>query len=216
MAATVRQLQRRTCRVVAAVLLVCGAATHAETFQGLTIAPEERCAPYDRHDYPYPQAVELRIIEELGGIYGPYTGTCFESRRETDIEHMVATSEAHDSGLCRASPEVRAAFARDTLNLTLAAPFVNRRQKGARDVSEWLPSHNVCWYVWRTLEVRRKYRLTIDRGEAMTAERVLSGCRSTALQRSACSVDKQPQQPLPAAPRSSTLRPFGPPLRLVP
>ena len=38
-----------------------------------------------------------------GRIYGPYTGTHFDSRRQTDIEHMVAASEAHDSGLCSAS-----------------------------------------------------------------------------------------------------------------
>ena len=34
------------------------------------------------------------IVRGLGGIYGPYTGTCFGSTRQTDIEHMVATSDA--------------------------------------------------------------------------------------------------------------------------
>lgn len=39
------------------------------------VAPEHRCAPYRSQDYPYPQAVELRIIAGMGGrIYGPYTG----------------------------------------------------------------------------------------------------------------------------------------------
>ena len=72
------------------------------TWRGLTVAPEHRCAPYDkRRDYPYPQSVERDIVRELGAVYGPYTGTCFASTRETDIEHIVAASEAHDSGVVR-------------------------------------------------------------------------------------------------------------------
>ena len=64
---------------------------------------EYRCSPYDSDDYRYSPSVEPRIVEELGGVYGPYTGTWFESTRETDIEHIIARSEAHDSGLCAAS-----------------------------------------------------------------------------------------------------------------
>ena len=92
------------------------------TWRGITIAPEERCAPYDSDDYPYSPSVEPRIVEELGGVYGPYTGNWFGSIRETDIEHIVARSEAHDSGLCAATPATRAQFASDLVNLTLASP----------------------------------------------------------------------------------------------
>ena len=63
------------------------AGVSAETWRGLTVAPEHRCAPYDKkRDYPYPQSVERDIVRELGAVYGPYTGTCFASTRETDIE----------------------------------------------------------------------------------------------------------------------------------
>ena len=76
-------------------------AAQGETWRGLTVAPEHRCAPYDKkRDYPYPQSVEPEIVRALGAVYGPYTGTCFTSQTETDIEHIVAASEAHDSGLC--------------------------------------------------------------------------------------------------------------------
>ena len=101
----------------------------------------------------------LDIIEVQGGLYSPYDGQCFENRSETDIEHIVARSEAHDSGLCSASPETRAAFATDLLNLTLASPQLNRYEKIAYDVAEWQPEQNLCWYVQRTVEVRRKYSL---------------------------------------------------------
>ena len=74
----------------------------SETWRRLTVAPEHRCAPYDkRRDYPYPQSVGRDIVRELGAVYGPYTGRCIASTTETDIEHIVATSEAHDSGPLR-------------------------------------------------------------------------------------------------------------------
>ena len=80
-----------------------------------------------------PQSVEPRIVAAMGGIiYGPYTGTLFASTDETDIEHIVARSEAHDSGLCMADAATRKAFASDLLNLTLASETVNRRQKVAK------------------------------------------------------------------------------------
>ena len=149
--------------LLAAVLAV---PAPGETYRGVQVAPEHRCAPYDRDDYPYSQSVEQRIVASLGAVYGPYTGSCFASTRATDMEHMVATSEAHDSGLCAAGAATKAAFAGDLLNLTLAAPRVNRHLKGARDVAEWTPTLNACWFAARTLDVRRKYGLTIDRREA--------------------------------------------------
>ena len=124
--------------------------------------------------------MEDRIVESLGGnIYGPYTGRWFESTKETDIEHVVARSEAHDSGLCSEDMAQRRAFASDLLNLTLAAPAVNRHQKVANDAAEWLPALNECWFVDRVIRVRLKYNLTIDQGEADAIDRVLSGCAST-------------------------------------
>ena len=158
----------------------------AETYRGLTIAPESRCTPYHPSDYPYPQSVEARIVAALGGaIYGPYTGTYFRSTRDTDIEHIVARSEARDSGLCAAPAPVKAAFARDLLNLTLAHPRPNRDQKIGKDVAEWTPVVNARWFAARTLAVWRKYGLTIDRVEATAVERILTSCPSTDLVRHA-------------------------------
>ena len=170
---------------VLALGLVAG--TSAETWRGLTVAPEHRCAPYDKkRDYPYPQSVERDIVRELGAVYGPYTGTCFASARETDIEHIVAASEAHDSGLCAADAATKARFARDTLNLTLASPRVNRHEKSGNDAAEWVPARNACWFAARVVEVRQAYGLTIDRREAAALERILAGCDSTALEPIVC------------------------------
>ena len=168
--------------------------TDDELYRGVRVAPENRCSVYDSDDYAYPQSVEDQIVASIGKIYGPYTGQCFDTTSETDIEHIVARSEAHDSGMCAASAATKRAFARDLLNLTLASPSVNRFQKSDKDVAEWLPSLNACWFVERTLEVRRKYGLSIDRREADAAERVLSMCTSTDMVVQNC--DTQPQRPL--------------------
>ncbi len=153
--------------------------TDSDPLAGILIVPENRCSPYDPDDYPYPQSVEPQIIAQMGGIvYGPYSGRYFRDRGETDIEHIVARSEAHDSGMCGRDAQERRNFARDLLNLTLAAPSLNRRQKSAKDVAEWLPQLNECWFVNRVVEVKRKYNLSMDPGEADAARRVLANCSS--------------------------------------
>lgn len=162
--------------------LVVAAPTHAETWRGLVVTPERRCAPYARDDYRYPQSVERDIIAGMGGrVYAPYTGSHFSSRAETYIEHMVATSEAHDSGLCAADAPLRAGFARDLDNLTLASAHVNRYKKGGKDAADWLPEVNQCWFAARVVAVKRKYALTVDAREAAALEAVLAGCSSTDL-----------------------------------
>ena len=148
------------------------------TWRGIRVAPECRCTPYDRDDYDYSPSVEAQIAERLGGMVSPYDGTRFDSLRESDIEHIVAVSEAHDSGLCAASAAVRRRFASDLDNLTLAAPTLNRYQKRDHDAAEWLPTHNGCWFAATIVAVRKEYGLTIDRREAAALDRILAGCDS--------------------------------------
>lgn len=64
----------------------------------------------------------------------------------------------------------RARFASDLLNLTPAAPGLNRHEKGGKDAAEWLPARNRCWFAATVLAVRRAYGLTIDRREATVIE----------------------------------------------
>ena len=149
------------------------------TWRGLAVAAENRCSTYRARDYRYSSSIEAKIVTEMGGIiYGPYTGTHFASTRETDIEHMVARSEAHDSGLCDSDDAMKKAFASDLLNLTLASPGVNRYQKSSKDAAEWLPTLNKCWFADRVVKVRVKYRLTVNQAEADALEAVIAACTS--------------------------------------
>ncbi|TMO88105.1 excalibur calcium-binding domain-containing protein [Pseudoalteromonas ruthenica] len=152
-------------------------------WNGLTVEPENRCSPYDKSEqYPYPQSVEDVIVEDMGGVvYGPYTGRYFDNDRETDIEHIVAASEGHDSGLCNASASERIQFATDPLNLTLAAPEINRCSSTGKcglDPAEWMPEKNKCWFASRVIAVKKKYDLSVDEAEAKALETVLSSCNS--------------------------------------
>lgn len=165
------------------LLTISNTTVAAQAWRGLVVEPENRCSAYDKKtQYPYPQSVEDEIVASMGGIvYGPYTGSYFDSDTETDIEHIVAASEGHDSGLCAASDEIRVQFATDLLNLTLADPDINRCNVGGKcgyDAGEWMPEKNQCWFANRILQVKTKYNLSVDINEAAALERVLSNCSS--------------------------------------
>ena len=161
-------------------------AVTGDPLAGIRIAPESRPVPYDRDEYPYPASIEARIIDRQGGHYSPYTLRCFQALTETDIEHIVPTSEAHDSGMAARPDGDKRAFATDLDNLTTAAPHLNRQVKKALDPGEWLPDNNRCWYVGVWVRVKRKYNLTMDTAEAAAVRRVLEGCASTAVMVPGC------------------------------
>ena len=151
------------------------------TTQGQSLIPieeEHRCTDYNSriksNHYRYSQSIEPRIVEEnLGGrIYSPYTNQQFNNLLETQIEHIVAAAEAHDSGLCAENIFVRRRFAQDMLNLTLASPRINR-QKSARDPAEWLPPLRKVWFVETVIQVKSKYGLSMDAAEAQAVIEVL-------------------------------------------
>lgn len=184
------------------ILLLAGNSQAQDKWNGLVIQPENRCAPYDKSSqYPYPQSVEDDIVRQMGGrVYGPYTGRFFQSDRMTDIEHIVSSSEGHDSGLCAAPADVKAAFSKDLLNLTLAAPEVNRCGRDGKcglDAGEWLPPRNRCWFVYRVVKVKQKYNLSVDRNEVQALNRVISQCDSFDMVIYNAESEPQKRQPQP-------------------
>ena len=114
-----------------------------------------------------------------GRIYEPYRGVYFDDTRETDIEHVIAKSEVHESGGCAWTRDERRAFANDLANLTLSAPRLNRFVKSNNDAAEWLPPLNLYWYAGTIVAVRVKYGLTIDATERDALEAILANCDST-------------------------------------
>ena len=148
----------------------------AKTWMGLEVEPENRCSAYNRDlDYPYSQSLEPIIAARMKGIRCRYTGKVYRSLRQTDIEHVVALSEAHDSGLCAADAATKQRFANDLLNLTLSDPAVNRYQKGGKDAGEWMPKINPRGFAETIIRVKLKYGLSIDETERKALEEALAG-----------------------------------------
>ena len=159
----------------------------AASLDELTVAPEERCAPYSAKQYRYSSTLDRKHVEALGysvdskgkisnAFPSPYTpGISFRFAQDMDIEHIVARSEAHDSGLC-SRPGLWSAFASDPLNLTVAGEHVNRTLKRDKDAADWMPDINQCWYAQTIVDVKAKYGLTVDEAERDALAAVLDGC----------------------------------------
>lgn len=154
----------------------------------LVVTAEARCAdePYSRSAYGTRyRTKESDIQESLGAIFSPYTGECFDSLRDTEIEHMVALAEAHESGMCHQDDETKRTLGGDLRNLTLADSTTNRA-KSSKDAFDWLPAQNKCWFADRVLTVKREYGMTIDKDEAERLEDIVTKCESFELEIPAC------------------------------
>lgn len=105
---------------------------------------------------------------------------------DIDIEHVVARSEAWDSGASEWTQAQRDAFANDPLEL-LAVSSGGNRAHGEKDAAGWLPSVGVkstgvnnpaydCYYVARQIAVKDKYDLSVDKDEKNAMSDVLATC----------------------------------------
>lgn len=156
---------------------------------GVVVSPEVRHTAYKRSDYSYTGSIEQQIVIRQGGIFSPYSMRCFGDVGETDIEHIVANSEAHDSGMGFRTRAERQQYASDLDNLTLAAPRLNRYEKRDKDPANWLPEYNRCWYVGKYLEIKRRYGLSMDQAEADAVLAVYRSCTTFEIKRPTCSVE---------------------------
>ena len=145
----------------------------------LRVAPELQSCAYDRSDYMHAQSLENRLILRYGGIYDPYKLRWYDSRDSVDIEHIVATREAHASGLCsdRIDGNIRDQFANDTLNMVLVNSSLNRSE-GALDAGQWWPPHNQCWFASQIIAVRSAYQLSVDPEEKEALAEKINACDS--------------------------------------
>ena len=126
------------------------------------------CAERPRHD----PKLDVDWVRDHGRI-APYTCRTFASVRDVDIEHIVAWAEARRSGLsCARAAE----FVNDPLNITVAYPRLNRHQKSDKDIADWRPPRNACWFAARVKAVKGKYGLSMDERERRALDSVLAQC----------------------------------------
>ena len=118
-----------------------------------------------------------------GILNDPYTGNVItftrgeSSSQLVQIDHVVALSNAWQTGAQNLTKDQRIQLANDPLEL-LAVDGEANQQKSDGDAATWLPANKTfrCQYVARQIAVKAKYQLwvTVAEKEAMT--RVLTTC----------------------------------------
>jgi len=117
----------------------------------------------------------------LGGVLAdPYSGKNIEfifGASLIDIDHVVALSNAWQTGAFQFTDEMRLQFANDPLNLLAVSASLNR-QKGDGDAATWLPPTKSyrCQYVARQIAVKKKYNLWLTKPEKVEMLNLLSKC----------------------------------------
>ena len=141
-------------------------------------------------------AVEYRsersCVVVAGALLDPYTGDGVpfvrgeDTSADVQIDHVVALSNAWQTGAQQLSPEERELLANDPLNL-LAVDGPTNQSKGDGDAATWLPPARGfrCEYVARQVAVKSTYGLWVTAAEADAIARVLDDC---------------PGEPLPSSP----------------
>ena len=107
-----------------------------------------------------------------GVLDDPYTGTTVEFHRGPDssaqvqIDHVVALSDAWQTGAQQWDEATRRNFANDPLNLQATLGWVNQ-EKGDSDAASWLPPNTAyrCAYVTRIVDVKSAYGLWVTPAE---------------------------------------------------
>ncbi len=120
---------------------------------------------------------------QAGALSDPYTGQRIAFKRGANssgavqIDHVVALSNAWQTGAQQLSSKQRISLANDPLEL-LAVDGSANQQKGDGDAATWLPSNKPfrCQYIARQIAVKKKYLLWVTPPERTAMERILASC----------------------------------------
>jgi hypothetical protein len=118
-----------------------------------------------------------------GVLLDPYTATTIrfvrgvQTSQQVQIDHVVALSDAWQTGAQRWAAATRTDFANDPLNL-LAVDGPANEAKGDGDAATWLPPNKAyrCAYVARQVAVKARYRLWVTPAEHDAIAGILGTC----------------------------------------
>ncbi|MDJ0396154.1 DUF1524 domain-containing protein [Rhodococcus sp. G-MC3] len=145
---------------------------------------------------------------QAGTLADTYTGTTIDFVRGSDtsravqIDHIVALSNAWQTGAQQLDPATRANLANDPRNLQAVDGPANQ-QKSDGDAATWLPSNKRyrCTYVARQVTVKAAYGLWVTPPEHDAITRVLGDCGAGAPAAQPIAPAPAPApEPVPAAP----------------
>ena len=133
----------------------------------------------DLTDITYKEGTrDCKVI--AGQLLDPFSGKVIifsPTKVVIDIDHVVALSNAWQTGAAYFDKAVRTQIANDPLNL-LAVDSKLNRQKGDGDAATWLPPSKSfrCAYVARQVAVKAKYKLWVTEPEKVAITKILSSC----------------------------------------
>lgn len=123
-----------------------------------------------------------------GTLHDPYSGKDIELTtksavaKKVQIDHVVALSNAWQTGARYLTADQRKTLANDDLELIAVSSNANQ-EKSDGDASVWLPENKSfrCAYVARQIAVKLKYRLWVTTNEKNAMANVLAACPNQAL-----------------------------------
>lgn len=129
--------------------------------------------------------VDEKCAVTSGTLNDPYTATVIvftKGSSEVQIDHVVALSDAWQTGAQSLTRAQRVQLANDPLELIAVQGDANQ-QKSDGDAATWLPSNKSfrCEYVARQIAVKQKYSLWVTAAEKQAILDVLSVCPDQAL-----------------------------------
>ena len=124
-----------------------------------------------------------RCVVLSGTLHDPYSGATVAFTRgpvtseRVQIDHVVALSDAWQTGAQALDAGTREMIATDPANLLAVAGGINQ-SKGDGDAATWLPPAKDfrCTYVARQVAVKTRYKLWVTTAERDAIGRVLAAC----------------------------------------
>ena len=129
------------------------------------------------------RAKTRNCVVESGTLIDRYSGETINfvkgniSSMEVQIDHVVALSNAWQTGAFKLSADQRKALSNDPLNLFAVKGRLNS-QKGDGDAATWLPPLKSfrCSYVAQQIAVKAKYSLWVTAPEKAAMVSILTKC----------------------------------------
>jgi hypothetical protein len=115
-----------------------------------------------------------------GDWVSAYDGQATTDPSELDIDHVVALAEAWRSGADAWTPSRREAYANDVTDgeALAAVTAASNRSKSDSDPASWQPpaASDRCAYATAWVDVKVRWRLTVDAAEFSALRDMLHGC----------------------------------------
>ncbi len=116
---------------------------------------------------------------QSGKWYSVYDNKWFSNPALLEIDHVIALSEAWDSGAWAWDARTRELFANDlTMPSTLrAVSSASNQQKSDKDPAQWLPVKAAqCRYAADWVSIKAHWKLSVDSAERRALQGILSRC----------------------------------------